>query len=77
MVTRKSGSTRYVAQRFLEKYLRNGLSWRHTKLKELLVLSEEGSDITNNALDWNTPTMSKVRDTPVTNNHGSTNSPTQ
>ena len=24
---------------------------------------------TNNALDWNPPTMSEVHDTPVTNNH--------
>ena len=31
----------------------------------------------NNALDQNPPTMSEVRDTPITNNLGGTNSPTQ
>lgn len=33
------------------------------------------SDKTNNALDLNPPTMSEVRDTKITNNHGGT--PTQ
>ena len=31
----------------------------------------------NNALDRSPPTMSEVCDTPITNNHGGTNSPTQ
>ena len=31
----------------------------------------------NNALDRNPPTMSEVCDTPITNNHGGTNSSTQ
>ena len=35
------------------------------------------SDTTNNALDRNPPPMSEVRDSPITNNHGGTNSPTQ
>ena len=34
------------------------------------------SDKTNNALNLNPPTMSGVRDTKITNNHGGTNSPT-
>ena len=35
------------------------------------------SDTTNNASDRNPPPMSEVRDSPITNNHGGTNSPTQ
>ena len=35
------------------------------------------SNNTNNILDRNPPNMNKVRDTPVTNNHGGTNSFTQ
>ena len=31
----------------------------------------------SNALNRNPPTMNEVRDTPITNNHGSTNSSTQ
>ena len=31
------------------------------------------SNNANNALDWNPPTMSEVRDTPITNNHGGIN----
>ena len=31
------------------------------------------SDNTNNTLDRNPPTMSEVRDTPITNNHGGIN----
>ena len=31
----------------------------------------------NNALDRDPPTMREVRDTPITNNHGGTNSSTQ
>ena len=39
--------------------------------------SVSSSDNTNNTLDRNPPTMSEVRDAPITNNHGGTNSPTQ
>ena len=39
--------------------------------------SVSSSDNTNNALDRNPPTMSEVRDAPIPNNHGGTNSPTQ
>ena len=35
--------------------------------------SVSSSDNTNNALDRNPPTMSKVRDTPITNNDSGTN----
>ena len=35
------------------------------------------SDNTNIALHRHPPTMREVRDTPITNNHGFTNSPTQ
>ena len=41
-------------------------------LNSLLKLYESTS-----ALDRNPPTMSEVRDTPITNNHGGTNSLTQ
>ena len=54
---------------------------RQHKSRSLPLGTTEGSvsssDNTNNALDWNPPTMSEVRDTPVTNNHGGTNSLTQ
>ena len=39
--------------------------------------SVSSSDNTNNTLDRKPPTMSEVRDAPITNNHGGTNSPTQ
>ena len=39
--------------------------------------SVSSSDNTNNVLDRTPPTMSEVRDTPITNNQGGTNSPTQ
>ena len=39
--------------------------------------SVSSSHNANNALDRNPPTMSKVCNTPITNNHGSTNSLTQ
>ena len=39
--------------------------------------SVSSSNNTNNSLDRNPQTMSKVRDTPITNNHSGTNSPTQ
>ena len=35
------------------------------------------SNNTNNTLDQNPPNMNEARDTPVTNNHGGTNSFTQ
>ena len=35
------------------------------------------SNNANHALDRDPPTISEVRDTPVTNNYGDTNSPTQ
>ena len=35
------------------------------------------SNNTNNALDWNPPTMSEVHDTPITNNHSGVNCSTQ
>ena len=38
--------------------------------------SVSSSDNTNITLDRNPPTMSEGRDTPITNNHGGTNSPT-
>ena len=39
--------------------------------------SVSSSHNANNALDRNPPTMSEVCDTPITNNHGGTNSSTQ
>ena len=49
--------------------------------RSLLQRTAEGSVFsshnTNNALDRSPPTMSEVCDTPITNNHGGTNSPTQ
>ena len=35
------------------------------------------SENANNALDWKLLTMSEGQDSPNTNNHGGTNSPTQ
>ena len=49
--------------------------------RSLLQRTAEGSVFsshnTNNALDRSPPTMSEVCDTPITNNYGGTNSPTQ
>ena len=39
--------------------------------------SVPSSNNANHALDRYPPTMSEARDTPITNNHGDTNSPTQ
>ena len=41
------------------------------------VSSSHNTNNDNNALDRNLPTMSEVCDTPITNNHSGTNSPTQ
>ena len=41
------------------------------------VSSSHNTNNDNKALDRNPPTMSEVCDTPITNNHGGTNSSTQ
>ena len=38
---------------------------------------KEKNTLNDNDLDWNPPTMSEFRDTPITNNHDGTSSPIQ
>ena len=55
-------------------------SIRHHSNQSLLQRTAEGissSNNVNNALDRTSPTMSEVRDRPITNNHCSTHSSTQ
>ena len=47
------------------------------RIAEGSISSSHNTNNDNNSLDRNLPTMSEVCDTPITNNHGGTNSPTQ